>query len=874
MSSADSADIRYNARDVEPKWQERWRERDLFKAKIDPSKPKYYVLEMFPYPSGKIHMGHARNYALGDVVARYKRARGFNVLHPMGWDAFGLPAENAAIERNIHPAAWTRRNIETMKEQFAKLGFSFDWSRELATCEPDYFKHQQRLFLEFFQEGFVYRHKAFVNWDPVEHSVLANEQVIDGKGWRSGAPVEKRELAQWFFRITDFSQDLLAALETLERWPDKVRLMQQNWIGRSEGLRFTFDLVDPDGALPEDTRAAGIPVYTTRPDTLFGASFCAISADHPIAIALAETREDIAAFREECAQLGTSEEAIERAEKRGVDTGLKVRHPFDPDWEMPVYAANFVLMDYGTGAIFACPAHDQRDLDFANKYGLPVRTVVVPDGVDPDDFAVTTEAYTGPGRIARSRFLDGLSIDAAKAAVIDRMEQDGTGERAINYRLRDWGCSRQRYWGCPIPIIHCDDCGAVPVPVADLPVTLPEDVTFDVPGNPLDRHEAWKSVPCPSCGKPATRETDTLDTFVDSSWYFARFCGLDDKEPVDKAGADYWLPVDQYVGGIEHAVLHLLYARFFTRLLQKTGRTDVDEPFAGLFTQGMITHETYRDEGGQWRAPSELTWEDGKPFVAETGVPCSVGPIEKMSKSKRNIADVDTVVDQYGADTARWFVLSDTPPERDAEWTQAGIEGSWRFNQRLWRLVVEASPDLPPVGAEKPSFDHAPAALEIRRSVHKAIRDMTADIDAFRFNRGIARVHELTNEVSAFTAKADMSDPANGWARREALETLVQVVSPIMPHFAEEAWERLGHGVWLAESAWPDFDPALVKDDRVTLPIQVNGKRRGEIDVDLDADAASIEAAALAHDAVRRVLDGKTPKKVIVVPKRIVNIVV
>ncbi len=872
MNTQDT-DHRYNAREVEPKWQQRWADEKLSEAKAESDKPKYYVLEMFPYPSGKIHMGHARNYTLGDVLARYKRARGFNVLHPMGWDAFGLPAENAAMERKIHPAAWTRSNIEIMKEQLTKLGLSFDWSREFATCDPDYFKHQQRLFLEFLKHGFAYRHKAFVNWDPVEHTVLANEQVIDGKGWRSGAPVEKRELSQWFLKITDFADDLLAGIEELERWPDKVRLMQQNWIGRSEGLRFTFDIVADGSDLPDDVCAAGIDVYTTRPDTLFGASFCALSPDHPLTKRLAEKRADIAAFRDECASLGTSEEAIEKAEKKGIDTGLKVRHPFDPDWLLPVYVANFVLMDYGTGAIFACPAHDQRDLDFARKYDLAVLPVVVPDGVDPLSFAIEDEAYTGPGRLANSRFLDGLSVDAAKAAVIDRIETDGKGKRAINYRLRDWGVSRQRYWGCPIPIIHCEDCGPVPVPTEDLPVTLPEDVSFDAPGNPLERHEEWLNVPCPICGKPARRETDTFDTFVDSSWYFARFCGLDPETPVDRTQADYWLPVDQYVGGVEHAVLHLLYARYFTRIMGKIGSFDVREPFAGLFTQGMITHETYRDSQGNWIAPSELVWRDDKPFVAETNEPVTIGAIEKMSKSKRNVADVDTVVDQYGADTARWFVLSDTPPERDSEWTQEGIEGAWRFTQRLWRMVIEALPHIPESGTPPPPMTDRPAET-LRRSVHKAIRDVTEDVDGFRFNRAVARVHELANEISAFIAKEDMTDPANAWARREAVETAIALVGPIMPHFAEEAWEKLGHTIWLSKTSWPGFDTDLVRDDQITLPVQVNGKRRGEIHVDVNADAKDVEKIALSLDGVQRVLEGQSPKKVIVVPKRIVNIVV
>jgi len=855
---------RYAFKTVEAKWQDRWADARCFEATEDLSRPKYYVLEMFPYPSGRIHMGHVRNYTLGDVVARFKRAQGFNVLHPMGWDAFGLPAENAAIANNVHPATWTRQNIDTMRDQFKPMGLSFDWKRELSTCEPDYYRHEQKMFLDFLKAGLAYRKESWVNWDPVENTVLANEQVIDGKGWRSGAPVERRRLAQWFLKITEYADDLLTALQGLDRWPEKVRLMQDRWIGRSEGARVLFPLSHPEtGDLDEP-----LDIFTTRPDTLFGASFCAISPNHPLAERLAESDPGLAAFIAECAHLGTSEEAIETAEKKGYDTGLKARHPLDPSWTLPLYVANFVLMDYGTGAIFGCPAHDQRDLDFARKYGLTVTPVVCPRDADPATFSVDAEAFVGDGALINSDFLDGLDVPAAKRAIIDRLERDGTGRGTVQFRLRDWGVSRQRYWGCPIPIIHCPTCGSVPVPDDQLPVALPDDVSFDRPGNPLDHHPSWKRVKCPTCGGDAERETDTFDTFFESSWYFARFCSPHAEQAFDRAAVDYWMPVDQYIGGVEHAVLHLLYSRFFTRALRRCGYLDCDEPFDGLFTQGMICHETYRAPDGKWLGVDEVV-KDGPDVRTPDGRPVSVGRSEKMSKSKRNTVDPTAIIDAYGADAARLFMLSDSPPERDLEWTEQGIDGAWRFLGRLWRLVDEPATALPAAGTPRPGDLQGPA-LELARATHKAIATVTEDLQAFRFNRAVARVRELANTVGS----VEPSDgPALAWAVREALETLAMLVAPMMPHVAEEMWERLGHAEMLAQTAWPKADPLLVVDDQITIAVQVNGKLRGTVDMPKDAPKQDTEQAALALPAVAKAIDGKTPRKVIVVPNKIVNVV-
>jgi leucyl-tRNA synthetase len=871
---------RYNAREAEPKWQRIWEERELFRTPNDDPRPKYYVLEMFPYPSGRIHMGHVRNYAMGDVVARYKRARGFNVLHPMGWDAFGMPAENAAMANKVHPAEWTYANIATMRRQLKSMGLSLDWHREIATCDPSYYRHQQRMFLDFLGAGLVDRKTAKVNWDPVDQTVLANEQVIDGRGWRSGALVEQRELTQWFLRITDFAQELHDALDGLDRWPEKVRLMQRNWIGRSEGLSVRFAL-DP-ATTPDD--CSDVEIYTTRPDTLFGAKFLALAPDHPLSRAAADTDPDLAAFIAECKRTGTALELIEKAEKKGYDTGIRAVHPLDPDWTLPVYVANFVLMDYGTGAIFGCPAHDQRDLEFANAYGLGNTVVVCPPDTDPADFAVKDIAFDGEGRLVNSRFLDGMTIGEAKEAVAGRLEGEtlrGTpvAQRKVNFRLRDWGISRQRYWGCPIPVIHCDACGVVPVPIADLPVRLPDDIDFEKPGNPLDRHPAWKHVNCPSCGAKARRETDTMDTFVDSSWYFARFTDpWREGSPTDRSAVDEWLPVDQYIGGIEHAILHLLYSRFFTRAMKATGHAGLDEPFAGLFTQGMVVHETYRDSGGAWVQPAEVRIvSDGAARSAtliSTGEPVEIGSIEKMSKSKKNTVDPDDIIGTYGADTARWFMLSDSPPERDVIWTEDGVQGAARFVQRLWRLTGEIATAASPAGTASPGT-FGPDALAIRKAAHRALIRVEEDVERLRFNRCVAHVYELANALSAaIGAITEETVPLDvAWALREAGEILVAIVSPMMPHLAEECWAALGHDTLIGRAAWPVADRALVVEDVVILPVQVNGKRRGEVSVARDAGNVAVEAAALELDAVQKALEGRPVRKIIIVPQRIVNVV-
>lgn len=859
---------RYNAKATEAKWQKIWDEGKTFKTNNQSEKEKYYVLEMFPYPSGRIHMGHVRNYTMGDVVARYRRARGYEVLHPMGWDAFGMPAENAAMERKVHPADWTYDNIANMREQLKNVGLAFDWDRELATCDPEYYGKEQQLFIDFYDAGLVYKKESWVNWDPVDNTVLANEQVIDGKGWRSGAEVERRKLSQWFLKITDFADDLIEGLKELDRWPDKVRLMQENWIGRSEGLKFSFKIADaPNGfdlaAQPD------VAVYTTRPDTIFGASFCAVSADHPIATALAASNPEVAAFVEDCRKTGTTEEAIEKADKKGFNTGITVTHPFDDTWTLPVYIANFVLMDYGTGAIFACPAGDQRDLDFARKYDLPVLPIVLPDGEDAASFEIGDEAYTGPGSMYNSRFLDGMDIIAAKAAVIERAEAEGWGERTVNFRLRDWGVSRQRYWGTPIPFVHCKACGVVPVKPEDLPVKLPEDVSFDQPGNPLAHHPTWKHTTCPSCGGKAERETDTMDTFMDSSWYFLRFCSPDSDAPFDAAVAEDWMPVQQYIGGVEHAILHLLYSRFFTRALNRMGKISFKEPFEGLFTQGMVNHVTYKDADGEWVLPELVHKRDDSSLIrTDTGALVTEGRVEKMSKSKRNVVDPDDIIDQYGADTARWFVLSDSPPERDLLWTEAGIEGAWRFVQRVHRLVTTPPNEIAPVGSEVPASVSA-STTALRKATHKTIQGVTGDIENLHFNKAVARLYEYANAIGS-GAEGDGA----AQAMREALETLVLLTSPAMPHLAEEMWKALGQTGLASDAAWPEVIEALTIDSTVKMAVQVNGKVRDTIEVAKDMSKEDVEAFALARENIMKFTDGKIIRKVIVVPGRIVNIVV
>ncbi|MVA96314.1 leucine--tRNA ligase [Nitratireductor sp. CAU 1489] len=875
---------RYNPRVSEPRWQKVWSERKLFETKNDDPRPKYYVLEMFPYPSGRIHMGHVRNYTMGDVVARYKRATGHNVLHPMGWDAFGLPAENAARDNKVNPRDWTYANIETMKGQLKTMGLSLDWAREFATCDPSYYKHQQKMFLDFWKAGLVERKSAKVNWDPVDMTVLANEQVIEGRGWRSGAPVEQRDLTQWFFKISSMSQDLLGGLDTLERWPEKVRLMQQNWIGRSEGLLIRWPLAAETAPQGETE----LEVYTTRPDTIFGASFMAIAADHPLARKAAATNSELAAFCEECRRMGTSVAALETAEKKGFDTGIRVVHPFDESWTLPVYVANFVLMDYGTGAIFGCPSGDQRDLDFANKYGLPVVPVVMPEGADAATFQIIDEAYVDDGVMINSRFLDGMKPEAAFDKVAQRLEKIPSGnrpmaERKVQFRLRDWLISRQRYWGCPIPVIHCAACGSLPVSDEQLPIELPMDVSFDKPGNPLDHHSDWKHVACPQCGGAAERDTDTMDTFVDSSWYFARFTDpWNTERPTTLAyvdGKDGWLPVNQYIGGVEHAILHLLYSRFFARAMKATGHLNaVEEPFEGLFTQGMVVHETYKGSGG-FVTPAEIRVEDGggtrQATLIATGEKLVIGPIEKMSKSKKNVVDPDDIIASYGADTARWFMLSDSPPDRDVIWTEAGVEGAHRFVQRLWRLVSGAAPLL---GDVRPVTARTGEAVAVSRAAHKTVKAVGEDIEKLAFNKAVARLYELTNVLQApLAAVAEgKADPSVAGAAREALEFLIVMIAPMMPHLAEECWVALaGSEAGLAgERAWPAYDAALVVDDQFTYPVQINGKKRGDLTIARDADQAAVERAALDLDVVTKALDGKAPRKVIVVLRRIVNVVV
>ena len=865
---------RYNFRETEARLQAGWEKNRSFAAKENAGKPKYYVLEMFPYPSGNIHMGHVRNYTLGDVVARTKRMQGYNVLHPMGWDAFGLPAENAAIQNNSHPSDWTLANIATMRDQLKLIGLSYDWDREIATCLPDYYKHEQLFFLQFLKHGLAYRKEAEVNWDPVDNTVLANEQVIEGRGWRSGALVERRKLSQWFLKISDFAEELLAGLDALKAWPDKVRLMQEKWIGKSQGATLRLAIRGQRPAASEEC----LEIYTTRPDTLFGMSFCAIAPGHPLTLQLAAANRPLATFIQDCQRTGTSEEAIEKAEKKGFDTGLKIIHPFDGH-EVPLYVANFVLMDYGTGAIFGCPAHDQRDFEFAVKYGLPILEVVRGWGdkvigeekISPPHNPITpqphnlTEAYTGEGTLINSDFLNGLTVPEAKTRAIAELEKRALGTAKINYRLRDWGVSRQRYWGCPIPIIYCESCGAVPVPEKDLPVALPRDISFEKPGNPLDHHPAWKHVPCPVCGKAARRETDTFDTFFESSWYFARYCSPHSEKPFDADAVRYWMPVDCYIGGVEHAVLHLLYSRFFSRALNKCGLVEFKEPFVRLETQGMICHETYKDAEGKWLSPDEITRDDSGTVTAiKTGKPVTVGRSEKMSKSKKNTVDPRAMIETYGADAARLFMLSDSPPERDLEWTDAGIEGAWRYINRLWKLCHPAGRAA---AAQDPVLTTTAVSQDdrLKKATHKTIAAVTDDIERFHFNKAIARIRELTNLMESISADTP------GYA--EAIDTVIQLVNPFMPHVSEELWQQTGHTGELTGHPWPKADPALLVDDTVKIAVQVNGKLRATIELPRDLDKKHVEEKALELPAVREALKDKSIDKIIVVPGRIVNVV-
>ena len=849
----------YSPARIEPKWQSAWEDLKVFNSKIDLKKPKYYVLEMFPYPSGRIHMGHVRNYTMGDLVARYKLSTGFNVLHPMGWDAFGMPAENAAMASNGHPKEWTYNNISIMKDQMKPLGLSIDWQREFATCDPEYYGQQQALFLDFLEAGLVYRKNAVVNWDPVDLTVLANEQVENGRGWRSGAVVERRELTQWFFKISEFSDDLLASIEKLDNWPAKVKLMQTNWIGESKGLEFAFKAVNaPDGF-------DKIEVYTTRPDTLLGASFVGISADHPLARELEKVNSDIASFNAQCRQMSTSEAEMEKAEKKGIDTGILVTHPLNPDIKLPVWIANFILMDYGTGAIFACPAHDQRDLDFARKYQLPVIDTFY--SLENEE-AVKNTAFVPPKseRVKWVNHFTGVDVATGEEVIDETIrfaEKQGWGSGVTKYRLRDWGLSRQRYWGCPIPVVHCDSCGLVAEKKENLPIKLPDDVKFDKPGNPLDRHETWRKCKCPECDGPALRETDTMDTFVDSSWYFTRFTSYNSTTPTNEKEINYWMNVDQYIGGVEHAILHLLYSRFFARAMHHCGHLPKSaiEPFDALFTQGMVTHAIYERDNENGRPtyfyPEEVEIKDGKAFLKCDGSEVKIIPSAKMSKSKNNVVDPVAIIDDFGADTARWFVLSDSPPERDVEWTASGVEAANRHLTRVYKIVSEIIKDNTPNNENDTS---------LTKETHKAIHDVTMGLESFGFNSAIARLYGFTNILAKSKAGAD--------AKQAAAKALVQLMGPMTPHLAEELWADLGGDGLVVSADWPKADPNFLIDDEITLPVQINGKRRTEITVPQDTDLVEIEKITLRCEAVVKALNGNTPKKIIVVPGRIVNVVV
>ncbi len=860
----DKRTERYQVQQVEAKWQKAWEDSACFRAEDEnQTKPRYYVLEMFPYPSGKIHIGHARNYALGDVMARYRWALGYNVLHPMGWDAFGLPAENAAFQRKIHPKTWTYQNAAEMKESLKTMGYSYDWSREIFSCSPDYYTHGQKMFLDFYKAGLAYQKEAFVNWDPVENTVLANEQVVDGKGWRSGAPVERRLLSQWFLKVTEFADDLLLALRDLPGWPEQVKTMQVNWIGHSTGAQLEFELA-------EDPQAGPLSIFTTRPETLFGASFCAMSPDHPLSARWAKDRPDLQVFIEDCRQKGTSTQLIETEEKRGIFTGFHAKHPLIEGKVLPIFIANYVLLEYGTGAVFGCPAHDQRDLEFANKYNLPIVPVVCgPDHVEGQPLQ---QAYTDEGVMIHSDFLDGLSTLEARKTIVTHLTGLQKAQKKTIYRLRDWGVSRQRYWGCPIPMIHCIDCGVVPVPEDELPVLLPEDVSFDKPGNPLEHHPTWKHVNCPACGKTALRETDTFDTFFESSWYFIRFCSPKDPRPFDVVQAEKWLPVNQYIGGIEHAVLHLLYARFFTRALSRCGHLNISEPFEQLFTQGMVCHKTYKDQQHQWLYPEEVILNDqGESLKKTDRSPVVVGRSEKMSKSKHNLVSVEAIVSTYGADAARLFLLSDSPPERDLEWTEAGAEGCWRYLQRLWRFVNQAvaqldaeknlqGPSLPTLGEE---------AKKLKNWIHKSIASITQEIERFHLNKYIARLRELSNALEAFKP----AYPSDFTVLQEGIQAFLQLAAPAIPHLAQELWEVLGHSSYIHQAPWPKADPAWTKDEALIIPLQINGKTRGQLRISTDWTEEELREAVYAVPAVQAILAEKPIKKLIVIPKKIINIV-
>ena len=847
---------KYNPSKIERKWQNYWDRNKSFQSKIDKNLKKYYVLEMFPYPSGDIHMGHVRNYTLGDLIARYKRANGFNVLHPMGWDSFGLPAENAAISNNVHPKSWTEKNIENMKAQLKKMGLSYDWSRELSTCTADYYKHEQKIFIEFYKKGLAYQKETIVNWDPVEQTVLANEQVIDGRGWRSDAIIQKKKMKGWFLKITDFAEELLEDLKTLENWPEKVKLMQKNWIGKSFGALIDFHILETNDK---------ITVFSTRPDTLFGASFIAISPEH---ILVDKLKNDYPKINEELKKLHlntTNEQDLDKIEKIGFKIPLKASHPFIKNKLIPIFIANFVLTDYGTGAVFGCPAHDQRDFDFAKKYNLEIIQVVSKEKNQSIEKELES-AYTENGYLINSDFLNGLTVEKAKEISIKKLEKINQGSESINYRLKDWGVSRQRYWGCPIPIIYCNDCGIQTVPEDDLPIKLPEKVDLQKSGNPLLNHSDWINVKCPKCLKDAKRETDTFDTFFESSWYFARFTDPNFNDAINKNNADYWLPVDQYIGGIEHAVLHLLYSRFFIKAMNKLDLINLKEPFKSLQTQGMVCHQTYKNSNNEWIFPKDVIKINNKFFTIDKKDEVSSGRIEKMSKSKKNVIDPNTIVDTFGSDTARFFILSDSPPQRDMEWTDEGVEGASRFLNKVWQLITDDDhKDIPYQKIKHDNDDD----FNIFLCTYKAIKNVTQAIDDFHFNIAIANIRTLFNELSFYKTKTNH----NKIILKFCISNFLIILNPICPHICEEAWEILGNKKSISNSPWPKVDLKYLNDNQVILPIQVNGKRRGEIKISKSLSSKEVENLVLKHQNIVKFLT-QTPKKIIYIPNKIINIVI
>jgi len=840
--------MKYNPSIIEKKWQKKWAEKKVFKANIDHKKPKYYVLEMFPYPSGAIHMGHVRNYTLGDLIARYKKAQGFNVLHPMGWDAFGLPAENAAIENKTLPSTWTYSNIESMKLQLKQMGLSYDWDRELTTCSPDYYKFEQKMFIDFFKSGIAYKKETLVNWDPVEQTVLANEQVVDGRGWRSNALVEKKRMNGWFLKISDFAEDLLKELESLDKWPDRVKIMQNNWIGKSKGATINFPIINSEKT---------IEVFTTRPDTIFGATFVAISPLHPLARIISENDIEALNFIQLCQKQSTKEADIEKADKLGYKTKIKVKHPFRENVNLDVFIANFILMDYGTGAIFGCPAHDQRDYDFAKKYNIDIIPVI--DSTE-------TIPYTGDGIHINSEFLNGLNTKDAIVESIKKLQDLKLGKETITYRIRDWGVSRQRYWGCPIPIIFCNKCGEVPVPDDQLPVKLPEDVDFSCKGNPLDSHPTWKYTKCPQCGTSALRETDTFDTFFESSWYFARFTDLNPTKAFSKEAMDYWMPVDQYIGGVEHAVMHLLYSRFFMRALKAINMVDISEPFVSLQTQGMVCHQTYKTQDSQhWVFPTDVVKEKNKFYHINTNEPIISGRTEKMSKSKKNVVDPQRIINSFGADTARFFMLSDSPPDRDMEWSESGVDGSWRFLNKLWKFVHTL--EIVNFNDELPS-ELSDQNKKLLVDLNNTIVEVTKSIENFHFNIAVASIRSLFNSISSYKVNTEKDKTILLYVTKK----LLIMINPMVPHIAEELWEYLNNENLICFEDWPSINKSLMQRESVKIPIQVNGKMRAVIEVSIDLSRDDLEKLALKEQNVLKFLDG-SPKKTIIIPNRIINFV-